>query len=181
MPITSPADRNWWDVPIGVHEKIWITLVVLVGLGLFIMMPVWHVLGAQNSSTESYRVSPAGYAQKVTDWSKGLPVTERGVKPSGQDVYLIGQRWSWTPNAVELAVDVPYRIHLSSRDVMHGFSLHQEGVASQKVNFQVVPGYEYVLKMEFSEPGTYNIICQEYCGAGHQFMLGKLVVVEGGK
>src|SRR3990172_1996155 len=132
MPIAPPSERNWWDLPLGIHEKIWLTLVVAVGLGLFIMMPVWHVVGAQNSSTESYRVSPEGYKQRVADWSKGLGKTEQGVTPPGRDVYLLGQRWTWTPNPVVLQAGVPYRIHLSSLDLNHGFSLHREGMTSQK-------------------------------------------------
>lgn len=179
MPITPPAEKNWWDIPIGVHEKIWLTLVVLVGLGLFIMMPLWHLFGRQNSPTTTYRVSPESFFQKTTEWSKTATSTAgQPPRPPGQDVYLVAQRYTWFPSNVVLQAGVPYRLHLSSKDVNHGFSIHQDGDAAQKANFQVVPGYEYVLTMSF-RPGTYHIVCQEYCGLGHQYMLGKLTV-EGG-
>jgi cytochrome c oxidase subunit 2 len=32
--------------------------------------------------------------------------------------------------------------------------------------------------MTFEEPGTYHVICNEYCGQGHSGMHGKLIVRE---
>lgn len=184
MPITPPETRDWWSLPLGGHEKVWLTIVVLVGLAFFIMMPAWHVFGAQNSPTESYRISPDAFWQKVTGFNEatsGLSErTPQGVKPKGDDAYLGAMQFGWLPNSLVLEAGRKYRIHLSSKDVLHGFSLHKQGDPAQKSNFQAVPGYEYVLTMTFSEPGTYDIVCQEYCGAGHQFMMGK-IIVEGGR
>lgn len=184
MPIYPPETRNWWSLPIGWEEKLWLTIVVVLGLSMFAVMPIWHAFGRQNSPTESYRISPDAYWQKVTafvDGKEGLSVrTDAGVKPTGEDVYIGAIQWAWQPNQTILETGRKYRIHLSSKDVNHGFSLHQEGEASQKMNFQVLPGYEYVLTMTFDQPGTYDIVCQEYCGLGHQYMVGK-IVVQGGQ
>lgn len=180
MPITPPAVRNWFDVPIGLQEKVWLSLVVATGVGLFVMMPVWHVYGAQNSSATSYRVNSDGYFDKVNRWIQTGTSTDAGLKIQGTDVYLAALRYAWFPTAVVLETGVPYKIHLGSKDVNHGFSIHREGHPAQKANFQVVPGYEYVLSMTFKDPGVYNIICQEYCGIGHQGMVGKFVVEAGG-
>lgn len=179
MPIRPPEERNWWDLPIGLHEKVWLGLVFLVGVGMFLMMPLWHVFGAQNSPTTTYRVSPEGYFQRVQAWSRDAQRVPGGVKPPGDEAYLVAMRYAWFPNPLVLEAGRTYRIHVSSRDVNHGFSLHRDGEPSQKANFQVVPGYEFVLTMAFPEPGVYHIVCQEYCGLGHQAMVGK-IVVEGG-
>ncbi|MBI4307551.1 MAG: cytochrome C oxidase subunit II [Chloroflexi bacterium] len=176
MPIAPPAEHNWWDLPLGVHEKVWLSLVVLTGLGLFIMMPLWHVVGRQNSPTTTYRISPQAYAAKTAEWRKtAIPVGD-GLKPASDEAYLQALRFAWLPNSLVLEAGVKYRIHLSSQDVNHGFSIHRGGVPSQKVNFQVVPGYEHVLTMRFDEPGTYDVVCQEYCGLAHQVMVGKIIV-----
>ncbi|MDE3074171.1 MAG: cytochrome c oxidase subunit II, partial [Chloroflexota bacterium] len=128
--------------------------------------------------------SPEGYFQKVAAFNAGdgnLSVkTPDGIKPKGDDAYIGAVRFSWVPNPLVLDVGRPYRLHLSSRDVNHGFSIHEHDQASQKANFQVLPGYDYVLKMTFDKPGVYDIVCQEYCGAGHQFMVGKIIVQQGG-
>jgi cytochrome c oxidase subunit 2 len=185
MPIRPPVARNWWALPVGREEKIWLTIVVAVGVGMFLMMPLWHAFGAQNSPTQTYRVAPDAYWQKVTaftDGTSGISArTNDGVKPTADDVYLGAMQWAWQPNQTILEAGRPYRIHVSSKDVNHGFSLHKVDEAAQKVNFQVVPGYEYVLTMTFDQPGTYEIVCQEYCGLAHQFMVGKIVVVKGGQ
>jgi len=44
----------------------------------------------------------------------------------------------------------------------------------------VFPGSEWVIPMTFDEPGTYHVVCNEFCGQGHRTMHGRFtVVVEG--
>lgn len=46
------------------------------------------------------------------------------------------------------------------------------------MNFQVLPGYDFVLTLTPTQPGQYGLICNEYCLAGHHNMSGKIVVKE---
>jgi len=59
----------------------------------------------------------------------------------------------------------------------HGFNLYPFNV-----NFQVVPGYDYGLKVTPTEAGDFRIICNEFCGIGHHVMVGRVIVTppEGG-
>ncbi|OTF09361.1 cytochrome C oxidase subunit II, partial [Halorubrum sp. SD612] len=41
----------------------------------------------------------------------------------------------------------------------------------------VVPGEVSEITVETDEPTEYGIVCNEYCGAGHHVMEGKLHVV----
>ena len=183
MPITPLRTHNWWSVPIGRIEKAWIAIVVTLGLAMFIMMPLWHAFGAQNSPTETYRVAPSYFWEKVEAFNTGngplSEKTDQGIRPLGEDVYLGAQRFSWVPNTLVLEAGRRYRFHVSARDVNHGFSIHLQGDPAQKANFQVVPEYEYVLTMTFDRPGTYDIVCQEYCGLAHHVMIGKIIVTGG--
>lgn len=185
MPLATPDVRVWWNEPIAWHERVWLVIVVAVGLLLFIMMPLWHLVGAQNSPTETYRVATEAYWNKVTafqaaDGTLSERTASGAVRPKGEDIYLGALRFAWVPNQLALETGRRYRFHLSSRDVNHGFSIHQDGSPSKTVNFQVVPGYEFVATMTFDQPGTYVIVCQEYCGIGHQAMTARFVV-EGSK
>jgi heme/copper-type cytochrome/quinol oxidase subunit 2 len=65
-----------------------------------------------------------------------------------------------------------YMLHLSSNDVNHGFNLHPFNV-----NFQVVPGYDYGLRITPTEAGEFRILCNEFCGVGHHMMVGRVEVV----
>ena len=64
-----------------------------------------------------------------------------------------------------------YRLHLSSMDLLHGFSLFP-----LNLNFMVLPGYEYVLTVTPTEKGEVFAVCNEFCGIGHHQMVGKIIV-----
>jgi cytochrome c oxidase subunit 2 len=78
--------------------------------------------------------------------------------------------WRWTP-ILRLKEGVTYTLHLSSLDLNHGFNL-----LPGNINIQVVPGYDYALKIVPHTPGEYTILCNEFCGIGHHLMVGKVYV-----
>jgi hypothetical protein len=44
------------------------------------------------------------------------------------------------------------------------------------VNIQVVPGYDYGLRVTPSESGDFRIVCNEFCGINHHVMVGRVIV-----
>jgi cytochrome c oxidase subunit II len=62
---------------------------------------------------------------------------------------------------------------VASKDVVHGFN-----VAGTNVNMMVEPGYISSLETVMKNPGTYTIVCNEYCGIGHHMMYATLEVYE---
>ena len=172
-----PAERIWWKMPVGRQELVWIGISLVWCLIMFLMMPYWHVYGKQNLSTEAYQTTPAKYGARVQEMVEKYQVGEEGgvpvVKPpAGSDVYMLGRLWQWYP-ILQLEKDQSYRLHLSSMDWQHGFSLQPINV-----NLQVVPGYEMVLQITPDKAGEYGVICNEYCGIGHHLMVGKIYVGE---
>jgi len=179
--LSPPAKKIWWREHIEKSELIWITVVVVWGILLTLMMPLWHVYGEQNLSSEAYRTTPEMYLAKATAVVEKYTVRTEGqlakpvVKPPvGADIYLVARLWDWWP-AYELEVGQSYRLHLSSTDWQHGFSLQPANI-----NVQVLPGYEMVMTVKPNKVGEYAIVCNEYCGIGHHNMLGKIHVVERG-
>jgi cytochrome c oxidase subunit 2 len=173
-------ERIWWK-PVHGAEKMWVAIAFAWCMVLFAMMPLWHLRGAQNPSGIRHRVDPMAYAARVREFVAAHQVgTEQGVPvvepPAGSDVYLQAQMWAWTP-ILRLREGTEYVLHLSSVDVNHGFSLFP-----LNINFQVVPGYDYGLRVVPNESGEFQILCNEFCGVGHHLMAGKVVVVpaEGG-
>ena len=172
-----PAERIWWKMPVGRQELVWIAISLVWCLIMFLMMPYWHVYGKQNLSTEAYQTTPAKFGARVQEMVEKYKVGEEGgvpvVKPpAGSDVYMLGRLWQWYP-ILQLEKDQSYRLHLSSMDWQHGFSL-----PPINVNLQVVPGYEMVLQVTPDQAGEYGVICNEYCGIGHHLMVGKIYVGE---
>ncbi|MDP2325396.1 MAG: cytochrome C oxidase subunit II [Gammaproteobacteria bacterium] len=178
MAISSPAQRLWWNEPIHRIELTWIVIAFLWGLVMFFMMVYWHAVGLQNFSNETYRTTPEAFSAKtdamierytVRQEANGFPVVR---PPAGSDVYLLARIWMWWPN-LELEKGQTYRIHMSSLDYQHGFSLQPVNI-----NTQVHPGYENVITLTPTETGQFAIICNEYCGIGHHQMAGRIYVVD---
>jgi cytochrome c oxidase subunit II len=92
--------------------------------------------------------------------------------PPGSDVYLIARIWMWWP-ILEFEKNQSYRLHLSSLDYSHGFSLQPVNI-----NIQVQPGYEHVLTLTPNQAGQFGIVCNEYCGLGHHTMAGRIYVLD---
>jgi cytochrome c oxidase subunit 2 len=171
-----PPKGVWWK-PAAPQEKRWVTVSFFWCMILFAMMPLWHFKGGQNPSGERYKVDPQAFAERtnkfISDYKvgeeKGIPVV---APPPGSHVYLVGRMWQWYP-VLKLKKGAEYILHLSSTDVNHGFSLYPV-----KLNFQVVPGYDYGLKITPTESGDFRILCNEFCGIGHHMMVGKVLVEE---
>ncbi|RME84633.1 MAG: cytochrome C oxidase subunit II, partial [Caldilineae bacterium] len=80
------------------------------------------------------------------------------------------------PNEIHIPAGATLTMFLTSRDVQHGFY-----VIGTDINVMVVPGQVSRVEHTFDEPGEYQILCHEYCGAGHQTMAGKIIVEETGQ
>jgi len=64
--------------------------------------------------------------------------------------------------------------YLSALDVTHGLYIEHTNV-----NLMAVPGSVNAARVRFDREGVYNVICHEYCGIGHQNMMGRIVIAKG--
>ncbi|HEY9080200.1 cytochrome C oxidase subunit II [Magnetovibrio sp.] len=179
MGITPPKSRIWWNEPVEKSEVLWIFIALLWALVMFFMMPYWHINGEQNLSNEAYKIRPEVYAQRTEEMAAKYKVREEGDTgvpvvhpPAGSDVYMLARLWEWWP-VLELEKGQSYRLHLSSVDWLHGFSLQPENI-----NIQVHPGYDMVLTVTPTSSGEFSVVCNEFCGIGHHTMVGKIHVVD---
>ena len=98
------------------------------------------------------------------------------------DVYVMGKKWMWKfaypdgPNAINV-LRVPVgrnvRLLMTSRDVIHSFY-----VPEFRIKKDVLPGRYTDQWFNAVEPGRYQILCAEYCGAGHSIMRGEVIVMK---
>ena len=175
--ILPPAERLWWKHPLDRVEGTWIVISLIWCLIMFAMMVGWHIYGEQNLSTETYKTTPELFmtkAQAVVD--KYTVRTETDAKipvvapPAGSDVYMMARLWNFWP-IIELEKGKTYRLHLTSQDYNHGFSLQPANI-----NIQIVPGYEHVVNVTPNQSGTYSVVCNEYCGINHHTMVSRIYV-----
>jgi len=97
------------------------------------------------------------------------------------DVYVMGKKWMWKfaypdgPNAINV-LRVPagrnVRLLMTSRDVIHSFY-----VPEFRIKKDVLPGRYTDQWFNAVMPGRFQILCAEYCGAGHSIMRGEVIVM----
>ncbi len=179
MALTPPENRLWWNEPLDKVELAWIVIAFLWGLVMFSAMIYWHIVGEQNLSNEAYRIDPEVFAERTEAMVEAYTVREEGDPgipvvhpPAGGDIYMVARLYEWWP-VLELEKGESYRLHLSSMDVQHGFSLQPTNI-----NLQIHPGYEMVLTVTPDEAGEFSVVCNEFCGIGHHTMVGRIYVVE---
>jgi cytochrome c oxidase subunit 2 len=98
------------------------------------------------------------------------------------DVYVMAKKWMWKfaypdgPNAINV-LRVPagrnVRLLMTSRDVIHSFY-----VPEFRIKQDVLPGRYTQTWFNATTPGRYQILCAEYCGAGHSIMRGEVIVLK---
>lgn len=86
---------------------------------------------------------------------------------------MVGARYGFYPSTVEVPVGVPIKIRMASADVLHGVHVPFTNFATM-----VVPGYVSEVNTTFQKTGDYTLLCNEYCGLGHDFMWSRLKVVD---
>ncbi len=108
--------------------------------------------------------------------------TQMRVPPPGaMRVYVTAKQWMWKFEYVggqrsidELYVPTgrPIELLMTSRDVIHSFY-----VPAFRNKMDVIPGRFTTYWFQANQPGTYQILCAEYCGTGHSVMRGEVVAL----
>ena len=89
-----------------------------------------------------------------------------------RDIEVVASRFAFEPAQIEVTEGERVRLLVRSADGVHGFEIKRF-----RVNRAIPRGGKPVtIEFTASAPGTYEIVCSEYCGEGHEAMTGTLVV-----
>ena len=106
-------------------------------------------------------------ASDVRHLSVDNPLGVDPTDPAGQDDIIIAGP------ILHLPTKQSVRMLLRSTDVLHNFTVPQF-----RVKMDLVPGLVTYQWFTPTQPGTYEVLCEELCGTGHFAMRGKVVVDE---
>jgi len=152
-------------------EKIWLVVSLLM-IVAFIGTIVYGALGAGVAMIDDGgTVDPDDPASSDNFREPGVYQTDDGET----EVYVVSRQFLFQPGTSEpirVPANTDVTFHVASADVTHGFQL-----VGTNVNTMVIPGQIAELTVNFEEPGTYRIVCNEFCGSGHHDMEGTVEVV----
>lgn len=86
-------------------------------------------------------------------------------------VSMRAELYAFKPEVVRVPAGVPITFRITSPDVLHGFQ-----IVGTNVNATVAPGYVSQTTVTFETPGSYLVVCNEYCGLAHHLMQGSVMV-----
>lgn len=149
-------------------EKIWLAIgismlfvfLAVVGVGAFAM-------GMEPPTSHRHSIDPEKVEQTA-------PFDKPGLEKVGDkeyNAYMIAYAFGYKQPKMEIPAGSTIHFQVTSTDVVHGFQ-----IPGTTVNMMVVPGEVNHFSYTFTKPGEYLIICNEYCGTGHEFMSTTIIV-----
>jgi cytochrome c oxidase subunit 2 len=100
-----------------------------------------------------------------------LPVFAQPAEP--QVVKLVAERFQYTPREFRVKAGRPVVIEFTSVDFVHGFNMPDLNVRAD-----LPPGMVTRVRLAPVKAGTYDFLCDNFCGEGHEEMHGRMIVAE---
>jgi cytochrome c oxidase subunit 2 len=151
-------------------EKIWLAFGLAM---LFVFLAILGVsafaMGIQPPSAHHHMIDP----QKVKETQ---PFDKPGITQVADKEYeavMVAYAFGFAPDNRAMEVPAGSTVHftVTSSDVIHGFQIPRTNA-----NMMIIPGEVSQVSQKFTVPGEYLILCNEYCGVGHEMMMAKIIV-----
>ncbi len=114
-------------------------------------------------------------------WGAQMFIFHKNPPANATEISAIGRQWMWKfqhpggqqeINDLHVPTGKPILINMISQDVIH--SLY---IPSMRIQMETLPGRYTQLWFDADRPGTYRILCSEFCGTDHSVMAGLLTVM----
>ena len=93
------------------------------------------------------------------------------VAPNRYEAHVVSKMFSFKPGRIKVPKGSVVDFYLTSTDVVHGFYID-----GTDVNLMAIPNAVNYAQAHFDRAGKYQVICHEFCGLGHQDMIGTVEV-----
>ena len=153
-----------------------------MAFSVLLIIPMWWAYGVLLPDDGGHAhgaiaaISSSEFEEKTARFiaEHGLPdgsVRAEHSKP----IYVVALQYTFRPNTIRLAAGEEYDLQMLSTDVVHAISMQMGGTSYNAV---VMPGIVTTLKLKPAKPGKYLVLCNEYCGIGHDYMYFSVIVEE---
>lgn len=174
-----------------------IFIIGIVAIAVFIWNQAKNKEDGKAVKKRIYRIRSVYFVVLLTALIALLGFTLNGLPYPGKmdvnadfTVSVVGRQWVWKiaegdlkeiglefTDQRDLVIPVQKEIEfqVTASDVNHGCGIYNEE-GNLLVQTQAMPGYVNRLRYKFNTPGTYHVVCMEFCGVAHQGMISKLNV-----
>jgi cytochrome c oxidase subunit 2 len=114
-------------------------------------------------------------------WAGSADLHLSEIPKGALEIHVVGKQWMWKVqhpsgaseiNTLHAPAGVPVKLIVTSRDVIHSFY-----IPAFRLKRDAVPGRYNETWFQALRPGTYDLLCSEYCGLDHSAMRGQVVVL----
>jgi cytochrome c oxidase subunit 2 len=160
------------DTQIDHLEKRW--LYIATGMvGLFVAaMAVTAVVLNVNPPSHIETIDSASLHLGTEFAEDKLGVQPEPLPDGTLQVRLVAARYGFYPREIKLPAGRKVQFRMASLDVLHGAHMPMTNMSTM-----IVPGYVSEITTVFPKPGEYPLLCNEYCGMGHDHMWSKVTVL----
>lgn len=88
-------------------------------------------------------------------------------------IKIVAKKFDYTPNVIKLKKGVPVVLEFTTLDVFMGFKVPDLGVRTD-----IIPGKVLRVRLVPDKVGTFPVVCDVFCGSGHEDMTGTIIVTE---
>ncbi len=103
----------------------------------------------------------------------GISVIAARERADEQHVSMLAMKFDYLPDTVTVKKGRPVVLELSALDRIHGFDVPGLGLETD-----IPPGAPTILRFTPEKAGTYNLHCDNFCGDGHEGMVGRIIVTD---
>jgi cytochrome c oxidase subunit 2 len=130
----------------------------------------------------TWSVIPLVILMTMFVWGTSIFFRARRPPSDAIEYWATAKQWMWKfqhpegireINELHVPVGQPIKLTMTSEDVIHSFY-----VPAFRSKMDVLPGRYTTFWFEADTAGTYHLFCNEYCGAEHSLMIGKVIAME---
>jgi cytochrome c oxidase subunit II len=157
----------------------------VIAFAVLLIIPLWALYGVLlphdghghgHAHGEVESVKSAEFEERTARFIEAHRLPDGSVRASPQTpIYVVARQYSFVPDRIRLSAGERYELQMLSTDVVHAFSVQ---MGNTSYNAVVMPHIVTTVELTPQKPGTYLIVCSEYCGLGHDFMYFSIVVEE---
>jgi cytochrome c oxidase subunit 2 len=151
------------------RKWVWLSLLIVVAAG--VLLGFYAVANNIHppSNVETIDSSRLHLSEEFAEDNIGVRTNSDG----SVTVTMVAARYGFYPPRIEVPADTPVTFRIASADVLHGVHVPYTNMTTM-----IVPGYISEVSTSFPRTGEYSLLCNEYCGLGHDSMWSRLVVTE---